>query len=1128
MSGTQEERRRVSILFADLVDFTPYAESVDPELVRRIQTSFFTAARRVIRRYGGVIEKYIGDAVMALFGAPVATETDALRCVRAGLELQRTLARLTSDTQPPVLSYDNAGLSHELRVRVGVATGEALVDVIAARDGGQAIVAGDVVNLASRLQSTAPPGGVLVCDNTHSLTRNAVRYDRQPQVTLRGRSSPTQVWLARGLARYRQPDRDVDAIPLIDREHELGLLINALDRSIRDRLPQLVTLLGPAGIGKSRLVRELYRHVESLPDQTISWRAGRCPPFGENVTFAALADIVKAEAAILDTDSATDAADRLTAAIDELAGTSGTERLADALRPLVGLPGGRLPAEEAESARRQFLIALAARRPTVLVFEDLHWADEPMLRFIELLCTTARDVPLLVLCTARPELVDRQPTWAGAITGSLTITLPPLRDTAIASLFAHMFGTSTFTTDALGPLIELAGGNPLYAQEYVRMLVERGALGDPRQGWSLDGSRDLPMPDSVHAVIANRVDLLGAVDRAVLLTAAVVGMQFWPGAVAAALGRPVEVVEQSLRRLEQRDFVHLQPASSMAGQPEFQFRHVLVRDVCYQRLPRTERMTRHGLTADWLDLQSQGRDIDLAEVIAHHRWAAHEIGRTLGLDTTAHARLARQAFHRAARRAYALHALDTAAGHVERALALSDNADPLGRAQLELLSVEIALHRDGPGFGSGGGVGQLIALADRLLMLGDQAGAARTWTLLGQLAWLRADRTEALTCLNRAVELFAELPDTAAKADAYAELGRLHMLNYERDSAITAASAAADIAGRLDLLEVRVNAQITVAMARYQSGDPGGLAELRKTTEVCRQRQLLALPRAIQNLAHAIREEGDWLGSDRLLSAELANPAGRALTTGYSDEAMRAYFEGDFARLLHAADAFVDTPAGRWDMQIRGLRSCLRVLRDEPVPGEPAGPADQPTQGAAPDDVDDALDTARRSGFHRLHWTMLSMAALCRALQGRPEEASDLLRELADSWCQVPALASGEWIAAAAYAAAVSGREAAVRVRDMLHRAPHHTPWTRAALQTVTAAVAAADGDYARAARGYTAAAGIYAEIPDLTDRMLALALTIGELRRAADHDAADAALGTLREFADRNQAPGLLRLAGV
>jgi class 3 adenylate cyclase/tetratricopeptide (TPR) repeat protein len=1146
-STVLEDRRPVSVLFVDLIDSTPYVERADPELVRSMQQSFFSAARRVIGQYGGVVEKYIGDAVMALFGAPVATETDALRCVRAGLELQRVLARFAPA---------DAGA---LRFRVGVATGEALVDVAAARDGGQAIVAGDVVNTASRMQSVAPPGGVLVCGTTYALTKTGIRYEEQPPVTLRGRSSQTEVWLALAPVQRQQTERQTDTTPLIDREHELGLLVNALHRAMRDRTPQVVTVFGRAGIGKSRLVRELLRHAERLIDEPVTWRTGHCPPFGENVTFAPLADIVKAEAGILDTDTAPTAQRRLVDAVAELVSPVEAERLAEALRPLVGLPAAKLPAEEAESAWRRFFVAVAARRPTVLVFEDLHWADETMLRFIEVLGASAREVPLLLLCTARPELIDHDPSWAGTIGGSLTITLPPLRNTGIASLFGHLFGQATFTAEMLTPLVELADGNPLYAQEYVRMLVERGALRRAGLGWSLDSEQNLPMPDSVHAVIANRVDLLEATDRTVLLAAAVVGMQFWPGAVAAALGRPLEAVERSLRRLEQRQFVHEQADSSMAGQSEFRFRHVLVRDVCYQRLPRTERVARHERTADWLDALSSSRDTDLAEVLAHHRWAAHEIARTLGVETARYAPGAREALHRAARRAYALNALDTAAGHAGRALSLYEgDSDPIGRLRVELLATEIGFYRDGNGFLSGGGTEQLSTLAERLHASGDRPRAARAWTLLSQAAWLRTDQPAALECVTRAVRLFDTLPDDEPKADAYAELARLHMLNYERDEAIAAAGTAAEIAERLGLLETQANARNTAAVARYQAGDRAGLDELHQVLEFCRVHHLLALRRATHNLSFALREEGEWERSEALFTeGQHTVQGGQNLTTNFSADSQRAYFEGDFDRMLAAADAFVDTPTGRWDMKVRGVRSWLRVLRDEPVPdaagtgaeplgadtgAEPLG-ADTGAEplgadtGAEPlgagtdaepaaDDIADALATARHGGFHRPLWTTLAMGALCRALQGRTGEAAGLLAELAKAWRAVPALASGEWAPAAAYAAALAGRDAALDVRGMLDEVTHRTPWSLAALRTVTGALAAADGDHARAGELYAAAAQIYADIPDATDRMLALALAAAAHERAGDATAAAAVLEQVRPFALHNRAPALLRLA--
>jgi len=1095
-----EDRREISVLFVDLVDFTPYAERSDPELIRAMQHEFFATVRRIVSQHGGVVEKYIGDAVMAVFGAPVVTETDPLRCVRAGLELQRALAR-----QRP-----GSGLSF----RIGVATGEALVDLAAARDGGQAIVAGDVVNTAARIQSVAPPDGVLVCGRTHARTADAIRYQAQPPMILRGRSTPTELWLAVAPVPRQQGRPDPDPTPLVERQHELELLSGALRRALMDRTPQLVTLYGQAGIGKSRLVRELHRRLEALGvDTPVVWHTGHCRPFGENVTYAGLADIVRAEAGILETDPTTTAERRLRDAVHQLVPGPDGDRLAEALAPLVGLPGPVLPAEEAASAWRRFLVALANRHSTVLVFEDLHWADEPMLRFIELLAASAQNVPLLVLTTARPELIHRYPGWPGTIAGSVTITLPPLRPDAMATLYRHMLGESQVALETLQPLVELADGIPLYAQEYVRMLAERRTMlpADPQ-------AAPLPMPDNVHAVIANRVDLLEPADRAVLQAAAVVGMAFWPGAVASALTQPIGLVEASLRRLAQREFIVEQPESIMAGEREFRFRHVLVRDVCYQRLPRRERAARHERTADWLEAQSPRQGTDLAEVLAHHRWTAHKIAQSLNLPVQTYAEAARRALYLAARRAYALHALDAARTHVARAISLlpaTEDTTPAAeheRLRLELFAAELDFYRDRSTFLAADGAARLRRLAEQLTAGAADPGrtgdAARAWTLVGQAAWLRTDREEALAALGRAVALFEPLPDSAEKVDAYAELGRLHMLNYECEPAIAAAGTAAAIAARLGLVEALASARITTATARYESGDPSGLAELREVTAQCRRDRLLMLTRATRNLAHLVREEGDWQQSEELLaeSRRLDGPGGHNILADYAGEAMRAYFTGDLETLARVDEQLVSL----WK-EGRDLRAYARALREEP---------------AADADAAAALADARASGFHRPLWAALAGAALCHALRRRPDQAAELLAELIGEWGKVAVLPSGEWVCKAAAAAALTGPEPAEALRVPLTELRHHTRWSRAALHTVTATVALADGYPAWAGAAYLAAARIHAQTPAVTDRMMALALSAAAFGHAGRPGLAAPAHHQVQAFAVQAGAPGLLRIA--
>lgn len=1107
----QEDRRQVSVLFIDIVDFTKYAERADPEQARGLQQRYFATVRRVVHQYGGVVEKYIGDAVMALFGAPVATDNDALRCVRAGLELQRNLARQPAGPHPP------------LGFRVGIATGEALVDLSAARDGGQGFVTGDVVNTASRLQALAPPGGVVVDESTWAATRHDMEYADQPPVTLRGRSTVSRIWLAvRAL-----PQRDLSSAeltPMVNREHERGLLVNALHRTVTERTSQLVTVFGPAGVGKSRLLRELARHAASLPGPPITWLVGQCPPFGENVTYAALGDIVRAWVGVPDVDDPVAFRDRLRQRLAALADPHAV-RLADSLGPLIGLPGERLTPGETEAAWRRFLLGLAAAGPTVLVFEDMHWADQPMLNFVEQLGAAARGVPLLVVATARPELRERHPAWTGTISGAMSISVPPMHDADIETLYSLLLGQSALPPAARAPLIEFADGNPLYAQEYARMLLDGGLLDAPGSPRPLNLADAHSMPRTVQAVIANRLDLLDASDRAVLQAAAVVGQQFWPGPVATALGRPVEWVERALGRLQRRDLVYEQPTSALPGQPEYRFRHILVRDVCYQRLPRAERVARHQRAADWLEQVIDGRQHDLVEMLANHRWAAHEIARTVGLDTAPYAPAARAALHRAARRAYELHALETAATLMERALALPGGPDPA----LELFAAEVAFYRDGDAFLVDGGAETLTQLADRLAAAEEWTGAARAWTLLATAAWLRADRSETLRCLDRAIGIYADLPDTEEKVGALLELARVRMLNEETDGACAAARAAATMAERLQLREASANARITLAVARYLAGVDEAYAELVEITEHCRVERLTSCRRAVQNLAWALQEEGDLDGSARLVDEQrsLDNGGEHSLATSFEDPWARSYYAGDWESASALVAEWIRRPTAEWDLHLVAASGWMRALRDEPEPAPGSERADGSTRGDGEDQVAWAVAAARRSGFHRVLRSTLAHAAFCRAVQGRADEALALLTELDEDWRQTRMIPFAEWVPAIGHVAVLLGGDAAERVRDLLAHSPRITPWARAAGEAAEAALARSAGDARAAARLFRSAARRYQHMGDVTDHLLATALAAPTLREVDPEGAAEV-LAEVRAFAARNHAPGLLRLAGL
>ena len=1087
------------MLFIDVVSFTRFVESADPERVRHMQNSFFGTVRTIVDRYGGLVEKYIGDAVMALFGAPIATETAVFGCVSAALDLQRTLLR------------DDAGASFGFRI--GVATGEALVDTAAARDGGQAIAAGDVLNTASRLQSAAPTGGILVDGPTRAATADDVRYERRDPIVLRGHTAPTEVWVPVTAVRRRATMRDQDSTPLVNRVHEIGLLTGALERMVTDRQPQLVTLFGRAGIGKSRLVAELYRYASVRADVDIRWRVGFCPPFGENVTYSAFADIVKAEAGILDSDDADRARARLRDTVSRLVPPAEADRLSNALGPLVGLPGEQLLAEDTESAWRRFVVALASERPTVLVIEDLHWADQTMVSFVERLGSAMRDVPLLVLCTSRPELLEHEPAWAAAIAGSQTISLSSMNDKHIADMYAALFGKAAFPANRLDQLIELAGGNPLYAHEYFRMLVEQGSLTIPVDDPSSDAVPSIP--DNVHAVIANRIDLLDPEDRAVLLAGSVFGMVFWPDAVASALHRPVSSVDRALRRLELRDLVLQQTESSREHQIEYRFSHVLIRDVCYQRLPRTERVAQHSGAADWLESSPGGRATDLAEVVANHRFSAHEIARTLGLPTEPYAPGARRALHRAARRAYSLHAPDIAAEHVAKALRLfgPDDTDSDERLELELFAAELAYLTDEDAFVSGGGMRRLSGLIERLDRNGNAQAAAHALTVRSRVALMTADRQAAVSGLTEAIRRFAELADSEPKASAYADLARIHLSSADVPTAIEAAGQAADIAGRLGLIEVQASAMITIGASRYLGGEPDGMTIMQQALETCRRLKLPSLRRATQNLGSALLEEGELDRSQQLLNegalVEVAD--GHSLTTNYTVDASRAYLAGDWDGTLVANARLRDSPSGAWDLQSRLQSVWLRALRGE-------------SDARDLDEAAEALRIGRESGFPRLAWTALGHGALCLALHDRPGEAADLLADLATSWRRYRTMPSGEWVAAAGHAAALAGPRAARTLLDMLGDAPRATPWIRAASASAAGALAAGTDPDAAAAR-HVEAAELYRRIGTRSDEILSLALALGQrttLERGESY------LRELRMFAAANRARRLLDLAGA
>ena len=813
----------VTVLFADLASFTARAETLDPEDVAAFLDPYHARLKEELERFGGTVEKFIGDAVMAVFGAPVAHEDDAERAVRAALAIR------------------DWAEEEGVELRIGVNTGEALVTLGSRPAEGQALAAGDVVNTAARLQAGAPTGAILAGAQTYRATERAIEYDVAEPVVAKGKAEPVAAWLARR-ARARAHVERAHGGALVGRQREVELLAGSLDRARRERSPELVTLVGVPGIGKSRLVLELYNRIEAEPELT-AWRHGRCVPYGEGVTFWALGQMVKAQAGILDGDGEAEAARKLAAAVDD-------PWIEGHLRPLVGLPGGPEGGadrrEEAFTAWRRFFEELADERPLVLVFDDLHWADDNLLDFVDHLTEWATGVPLLVVCTARPELLTRRPGWGGGKPNALTITLSPLSDDDTARLVAALLERSVLPAETQRELLARAGGNPLYAEEYTRMLRESGRVDDE-------------LPETVQGLIAARIDLLEPEQKALLQDAAVVGRSFWAGALADAADADVE---SALHALQRREFVRRERQSSVAGETEYTFHHVLVRDVAYGQIPRADRAAKHLAAAGWIE--RLGRAEDHAEMLAHHYLEALELAAASRLDTSSFAAAAERALTDAGDRALSLSALAAARRYYRAALDVG--AGQRAPLLLRLGSIGLALGDDAR---------ELVTEArDAFAAAGDTEGAAEAEYELTQFFWLRGERDEAWACLARARDLVADLPPSRVKALTIATASRLYMLADAYGEAIPLAREAIAMAEELGLEDVRAGALNNLGTALAVRSEPGeyelGLGYLREAIEVAeRAHAVFELTRAKGNLAVQLCLNGQlWRAIDLWREAE--------------------------------------------------------------------------------------------------------------------------------------------------------------------------------------------------------------------------------------------------------------------
>src|SRR5215216_3207032 len=693
-----EERRKATVLFADLSGYTAVAERLDPEAVKSFVDRALRRLGQEVLRYGGSVDKYIGDNVMAVFGAPVAHEDDPERAVRAGLAMQAAMDEINKDIQ--------AATGVTFSLRVGVNSGE----VLAGQVGDGYTVIGDAVNVASRLQSAARPGSVTVGATTHRLTRGAIEYEELEPLALKGKAEPVPAWEATRLLVSGSAGRGGrSAAPLIGREDESSLLLSMFDRVVREERPHLVTVIGQAGVGKTRLLREFAAQLAKREQKT-AFRIGRCPAYGAGLAYWALGEIIRGQFEIVDTDDSELAWAKLVNGIEAVSSELETDEPPERLAATIALPLGiEPPADVAAatgmqdiddpqqirdrlfSAVRSLVEAASRRWPVVIAIEDIHWADEGMLDLIDYMARWIRG-PVLIVCLARDELLERRPGWGGGRRNYTTIALEPLtqgetRELVSALLPSGNGGGANGHADLIPQVAERSAGNPLFVEEMVNRIRE-------------EGSKDVQtLPESVHAVLAARLDSLSAPERRVLQHASVVGQTFWDGSLEGLEHEEGIDLEGALATLQEKDLVVSSAGSRLAGEHEYAFKHVLVRDVAYSTLPKLVRARKHIQVGAFIEERAADRSEGVVAMVADHYGRAAALGADADVGSAELQAInakALGALESAGDAAASLYSNQEAIGHYETALSRgreldSSESDPAVRARIAEKLGDVAL-----------------------------------------------------------------------------------------------------------------------------------------------------------------------------------------------------------------------------------------------------------------------------------------------------------------------------------------------------------------------------------------------------------------------------------------------------
>ena len=845
------ERRLVSVLFADLVGFTAASESRDAEETRELLTQYFDAARTTIERYGGTVEKFIGDAVMAVWGAPVAQEDDAERAVRAALGLVDAVVALGVEAGAP-----------ELRVRAGVLTGEAAVTIGAE---GQGMVAGDLVNTASRIQSAAEPGTVLVGAATRRASQAAIAYEDAGSHEMKGKTEPMQLWRARQVTAGRGGALKSVGLeaPFVGRDGEFRLIRDLFHATADERRARLVSVTGVAGIGKSRLLWELFKYVDGLVEQ-IWWHRGRCLAYGEGVAYWALAEMVRGRAGIVEEEDVESAATKLRATLEENV-SDPDERawMEPRLAHLLALEEhAAWERDDLFSAWRVFFERLADQNPCVLVFEDLHWGDSGLLDFVEHVLEWSRSQPLFILTLARPELADRRPDWGAGKRNFTSLFLEPL---AVEEMDELVGGLAAGLPERLSTQIhERADGIPLYAVETVRMLLDRNLLERDGDEYRVAGPvEQLEVPETLHALIAARLDALPAAERRLLEDASVLGKTFTKHAVAEVSGQPEDEVEPLLASLVRKEVLGVQADPRSPERGQYGFLQALIQRVTYETLSRVERKARHLAVAAYLEGAWRDEE-ELVEVLAAHYLDAYR-AQPEAADAPALKERARDRLREAGERAASLGANREAERYFEQAVELAESE--AGRASLH--------ERVGDVAAAAGRTEQAFRHYEQAVGLfsgeGEERSAALVSARIAEVLWLSGRLAEALERTERAYETLRGQSDEAVAAVA-AELGRLRLFSGNLEGAAETLDVALAIGQRDRLHHTVAQALITRSLVYEAVGRPEesiALLERALALALALDAPALAL-RAYHNRAFLALEQGDEAAAIRHAEAGVA------------------------------------------------------------------------------------------------------------------------------------------------------------------------------------------------------------------------------------------------------------------